>query len=116
MSLNNKIGLKNANITHVITVLRMEPDEQRFDPFEHLHIHVDDVADENLLEHFPATNAFIQSALDGGGGVLVHWSVPTRCLPMQSVFVLYPDLFSSSASSCDHTIPKQLSVHSYVMF
>src|SRR5436189_6479432 len=75
MALSNKIGLKRANITHVITVLRMEADERQFDSFEHLHIHVDDVADENLLEHFPSTNAFIQSGLDGGGGVLVHWSV-----------------------------------------
>jgi dual specificity phosphatase 12 len=84
MSLSNKIGLKNANITHVITLLRMEVDERRFESFEHLQIQVDDVSDENLLEHFPTTNAFIQSALDGGGSVLVHWSVPTEILPIPS--------------------------------
>lgn len=38
-------------------------------------VEVDDVEDENLLEHFPATNQFIQEGLDGGGGVLVHWYV-----------------------------------------
>ena len=92
MSLSNKIGLKRANITHVITVLRMEADERRFEPFEHLHIHVDDDADENLLEHFPTTNAFIQSALDGGGGVLVHWSVP-RCFH-NAIFKLRHFFFS----------------------
>lgn len=80
MSLRNKIGLKNANITHVITVLRMEPNERLFEPFQHLQIHVDDIADENLLEHFPTTNAFIQSGLEGGGGVLVHWSVPANTI------------------------------------
>jgi len=35
-------------------------------------VEVDDVEDENLLEHLPATNRFIQQGLDGGGGVLVH--------------------------------------------
>jgi len=36
-------------------------------------VEVDDVDDENLLEHFPKTNDFIQSGLEAGGGVLVHW-------------------------------------------
>lgn len=36
-------------------------------------VEVDDVEDDNLLEHFSATNAFIQTALNGGGSVLVHW-------------------------------------------
>lgn len=57
----------------------MQLDDDLFSPYKHLQIEVDDVDDENLLEHFATTNAFIQSALDGGGGVLVHWSV--RSLP-----------------------------------
>ncbi|PGH22967.1 hypothetical protein AJ80_03016 [Polytolypa hystricis UAMH7299] len=72
MSLRNKITLKNANITHIVTVLRMEIQEDQFDGYEHLHVQVNDVSDEDLLEHFPSTNAFIQSGLNGGGGVLVH--------------------------------------------
>ena len=36
-------------------------------------VEVDDVDDENLLEHFPETNRFISDALDAGGSVLVHW-------------------------------------------
>ena len=31
--------------------------------------------DENIIEHFAGSNAFIQEGLDGGGGVLVHWWV-----------------------------------------
>jgi dual specificity phosphatase 12 len=31
------------------------------------------VDDENLLEHFPTCNRFIQDGLDAGGGVLIHW-------------------------------------------
>jgi hypothetical protein len=78
MSLRNKIALAKANITHVVTVLQLErPDKELFATFkDHLVIGVHDVDDENLLEHFATTNAFIQSGLDQGGGVLVHWLVP----------------------------------------
>ncbi|KAL1968818.1 hypothetical protein VTN77DRAFT_1179 [Rasamsonia byssochlamydoides] len=71
-SLKNKAALSRANITHVVSVLRMRPEESLFESFRHLVIEVDDVEDENLLEHFATTNAFIQSALDAGGSVLVH--------------------------------------------
>ena len=61
--------------------------------FQHLHIPVDDVEDENLLVWFPRSNVFIQEGLnysrtskdgesrsgveggdpDRGSGVLIHW-------------------------------------------
>ncbi|EEH08790.1 dual specificity phosphatase [Histoplasma capsulatum G186AR] len=72
MALSNESALKKANITHIVSVLRLNPDERRFESFEHLQIPVDDVSDEDLLEYFPTTNAFIKSGLDGGGGVLIH--------------------------------------------
>ncbi len=72
-SLRRKEALKEANITHVLSVLRLPLDEALFALYRHLVIEVDDVDDENLLEHFAAANAFIQDGLDGGGGVLVHW-------------------------------------------
>lgn len=77
MALNNKLALERESITHTLTVLRINVDEERFKPFkEHLHIPVDDVDDEDLLQHFPTTNAFIRSGLESGtGGVLVHWYV-----------------------------------------
>ncbi|OCK75180.1 dual specificity protein phosphatase 12 [Lepidopterella palustris CBS 459.81] len=65
-------ALQQANITHVLSVLRLPLDQRLFSPFKHMVVEVDDVEDENLLEHFPATNQFIQEGLDGGGGVLVH--------------------------------------------
>ena len=74
-SLRRKEALEQANITHVLSVLRLPLDEALFAKYKHLVVEVDDVDDENLLEHFAATNAFIQDGLDGGGGVLVHWSV-----------------------------------------
>jgi hypothetical protein len=81
--------LEAANITHVLSVLRLPLDSDHFNQFKgrkHLVIEVDDVEDENLLQHFVTTNAFIQEGLDGGGGVLVHWSV--SCLSIKFLCLL----------------------------
>lgn len=73
-TLRRREALQQANITHVLSVLRLSPDRELFSSFkQHMVVEVDDVEDENLLEHFPSTNKFIQDGLDGGGGVLVHW-------------------------------------------
>ncbi|KAK8158636.1 protein-tyrosine phosphatase-like protein [Phyllosticta citrichinensis] len=72
-TLRRREALEAANITHVLSVLRLPLDAELFAPFrEHMVVEVDDVDDEDLLQHLPATNRFIQRALDGGGGVLVH--------------------------------------------
>ncbi|KAF2013796.1 dual specificity protein phosphatase 12 [Aaosphaeria arxii CBS 175.79] len=71
-TLRRREALQQANITHVLSVLRTPLDSSLFSPFKHMVVEVDDVEDENLLEHFPSTNQFIQEGLDGGGGVLVH--------------------------------------------
>lgn len=72
-TLRRREALQQANITHVLSVLRSPLDQDLFSPFQkHMVVEVDDVEDENLLEHFPATNKFIQEGLEGGGGVLVH--------------------------------------------
>ena len=56
-------------------MLRLNPAEEleMFNSYQHLSIDLDDVDDENLLEQIPAAIKFIQSGLDSGGGVLVHW-------------------------------------------
>jgi dual specificity phosphatase 12 len=72
-TLRRREALQTANITHVLSVLRTPLDDDLFKPFKHMVVEVDDVEDENLLQYFPATNAFIQQGLDSGGGVLVHW-------------------------------------------
>lgn len=56
-------------------MLRLNQPDEIFANFQHHCIHADDVGDENLLEHFPSAIKFIQSGLDAGGSVLVHWSV-----------------------------------------
>ncbi|KXS95241.1 hypothetical protein AC579_879 [Pseudocercospora musae] len=71
-TLRRRDALQDAGITHVLSVLKFKPDEKQFRPFTHKVVQVDDVDDENLLQHFEATNNFIQHGLDAGGGVLVH--------------------------------------------
>ncbi|KAJ5673883.1 hypothetical protein N7462_009322 [Penicillium macrosclerotiorum] len=70
--LKNKAALARADITHVVSVLRLNQADDTFAPYQHLAIDVDDVDDDNLLEHLPTAVKFIQAGLDGGGGVLVH--------------------------------------------
>jgi dual specificity phosphatase 12 len=71
-TLRRREALQQANITHVVSVLRSPLDTALFSPFKQHIVEVDDVDDENLLEHFPTTNHFIQEGLDSGGGVLVQ--------------------------------------------
>lgn len=71
--LKNKAALERANITHVVSVLRLKPSEDTFSSYAHHSIDIDDIDDENLLEHLPATIKFIQSGLEAGGSVLIHW-------------------------------------------
>ncbi|KAF2672650.1 dual specificity protein phosphatase 12 [Microthyrium microscopicum] len=75
-TLRRKAQLEQASITHVLSVLRMpgylDRDKELFAGYKCMLVEVDDVEDENLLQHFKATNAFIQNGLDSGGSVLVH--------------------------------------------
>lgn len=75
LAVKNKAALGKANISHILSVLQVNLRDESFGPFHHHCIDVDDVADENLLEHFPSSIRFIQSGLDAGGSVLIHWSV-----------------------------------------
>ncbi|KAA8893013.1 protein-tyrosine phosphatase-like protein [Sphaerosporella brunnea] len=71
-ALQAKTGLKTAAISHMVSVLRQPLDRKLFEGYEHLVIEADDMDNENLIEHFPNTNAFISTALKNGGVVFVH--------------------------------------------
>ena len=72
-TLRRKEALREIGITRILSVLKLPLDENLFNGFNHKVVEVDDMDDENLLEHFPECNSFIQDGLDSGGGVLVHW-------------------------------------------
>jgi len=64
--------MRKANVTHVLSVLRYNKESPLFANYKHFLVDIDDVEDEDLLQHFAATNAFIEEGLAGGGGVFVH--------------------------------------------
>ncbi|KAL8681701.1 MAG: hypothetical protein Q9224_002330 [Gallowayella concinna] len=72
-TLKRKEALKEANITHILSVLTLPLDPALFENYKHLAIDIDDDEDADIIQHFPASNVFIQEGLEGGGGVLVHW-------------------------------------------
>lgn len=71
--MRRKTALQEANITHVLSVMPVLTDEDVFAPYTHMTLEIYDLEDENLLQHFTATNTFIQEGLSGESGVLVHW-------------------------------------------
>jgi dual specificity phosphatase 12 len=97
IALRRPKALANGNITHVVSVIdwKFHDESPLIKDFQHLHISVDDVDEENLIEHFARSNAFIKEGLnyrkgeanvsthfnsteewtgvDGGSGVLIHW-------------------------------------------
>lgn len=89
-SLKRKDALKAAKITHVVSALRLPLDDNLFQGYKHLVVEVDDVEEDDIIQHFPTSNVFIQQGLDGGGGVLVHWWVIILSLPLSYFYPLTP--------------------------
>ncbi|EMC97569.1 hypothetical protein BAUCODRAFT_33280 [Baudoinia panamericana UAMH 10762] len=71
-TVRRRVALEASGITHILSVLKLPLDQRLFEGFTHKVVEVDDVDDENLLEHFPACIRFIRDAVGSGGGVLVH--------------------------------------------
>lgn len=50
-----------------------DEDSDSFHGLKHLIVEIDDLEDEDVIQHIPTSNDFIQEGVDSGGGVLVHW-------------------------------------------
>ena len=48
-------------------------DPNSFQGLKHRIVEIDDLEDEDIIQHIPISNDFIQEGVDSGGGVLVHW-------------------------------------------
>ncbi|KAF3914799.1 hypothetical protein ABW20_dc0102120 [Dactylellina cionopaga] len=82
--------LKAANITHVVSVLKGPLDMGLFEPYKHLHIEEDDSAVDNLIQYFGTTNAFIDKAVEEGGGVLIHCAMGiSRSATITTAYLIY---------------------------
>jgi dual specificity phosphatase 12 len=71
--------VKSAGVTRVLSVidfsfyeLKESSDYLKSQKYTHLVIPIEDDPNENLLQHFDQMTAFIDGALEGGGGVFVH--------------------------------------------
>jgi len=63
--------LQEQGITHVLDLSGISYTKYP-EFFRYLSIDIDDDPKADLARHFPTTNAFIEEALNGSGGVLVH--------------------------------------------
>nr|AFK39190.1 unknown [Medicago truncatula] len=70
-SATNKVGLKNVNVTHILTVAGKLTPAHPAD-FVYKVIDVADKEDTNLKQHFEECFDFIDEAKSNGGSVLVH--------------------------------------------
>jgi dual specificity phosphatase 12 len=66
-------SLEDAGITHIVRALNGDGSGMPEELYKSLQIDIDDLDDENIIQHFGKANRFIREGLDGGGGVLVHW-------------------------------------------
>ncbi|ETS75283.1 hypothetical protein PFICI_12227 [Pestalotiopsis fici W106-1] len=64
--------VKEAGITHVVSVIDYDVDARQLERMKQLHIDAEDVPGENLLCYFNTTTTFIDDALESGGAVFIH--------------------------------------------
>jgi dual specificity phosphatase 12 len=85
--------LQKAGITHVLSVLDYDLDgTENLRGMEHLQIRSEDVPNENLIQHFGRTNAFIDAGLSGkkDGGVYVHCAMgKSRSATMVCAYLMW---------------------------
>lgn len=92
-------ALRKANITHVVSALALPLDRDLYASYKHLVIELDDMDDEDIIQHFATSNAFIKDGLENGGGVLVHWYVQAQVRKPMSTMRSYSQAISSFRSS-----------------
>lgn len=72
-ALDDPEALDAAAITHILTVLDYDHcDWDEFNKFERLYIETGDIENVDIIQHFDATNNFLDTAVSKGGTVLVH--------------------------------------------
>lgn len=68
----NPTILKNAGITHILSLLSYSNITSVPQGITNLQMDIVDYPDENIIDEFKITNKFIDDALQSGGRVLVH--------------------------------------------
>jgi hypothetical protein len=71
----------------------------RLQNFTYLTIDIRDAAASDILSCIPASNIFIEAALNSGGEVLVHWCV-RRCALSGFVLLLHAHTVRAVHTKC----------------
>jgi dual specificity phosphatase 12 len=81
-----------AGITHVLSVIDYDPLlQEKFHHLKHYHIRADDDPNEDLLQHFKVTNAYIDEGLKNGG-VFIHCAMgKSRSATMVVAYLMWRD-------------------------
>ena len=66
--------LRRHRITHIVSLLSFAT-IQVAEGIKHLRIDILDYPDENIIDEFKITNAWIEQAIAEGGNVLIHCQV-----------------------------------------
>lgn len=82
--------IKAAGITHVLSVIDYEPlHQEKFQHLKHYHVQAEDDPNEDLLQHFKATNQYINDGLKHGG-VFIHCAMgKSRSATMAVAYLMW---------------------------
>ncbi|KAJ2331929.1 tyrosine protein phosphatase yvh1 [Coemansia sp. RSA 2681] len=95
MAESDKAKLKEAGVTHILSVARHYPPSLPND-FVYKAVEIDDLPEENIIQFFPETDVFISSALESGGRVLVHCMAgQSRSATVAAAYLMRRDMLTA---------------------
>lgn len=98
-SLSSLRDLKQANITHIVSLLRGDVQDMTVHGFKQLHVEIDDDDEEDIMRFFELTNKFINEATSQGTNVLVHCIAGiSRSVTVATAYILRKQFETATSS------------------
>ncbi|KAL9115535.1 MAG: hypothetical protein Q9227_000856 [Pyrenula ochraceoflavens] len=117
ISLRRNDALRAARITHILSIIDWPVSPELVQHYRHLQININDMEDENLLEHFPTAIAFIQEGLqniNGHAGVLIHCAMgKSRSATILLAYLLHATRHFPAPSATPSPPPSPAPLFSY---
>ncbi|KAI1857280.1 uncharacterized protein JN550_013363 [Neoarthrinium moseri] len=85
--------MHESGITHVLSIVDYDAGARdQLQGLRHLHIDLEDLPSENILQHFDGANQFIADGLRGEGGVFVHCAMgKSRSATLICAYLMWRD-------------------------